>query len=196
MSPRSLGADSEKSINNILDYVGGEGKGYGVETNLATLEKFYEVTKKNLEEAKNEVRPPRLRCTPSTTEFRRLTLLNILVSVWWCVLQRLSVKANLKLAKLWLDRKEWDRLRLVRLLPVTRLNIFLAAQLADLFCRGLCRFWTSCTLSASRPSRVPERRVRTRARAPSVSPLSLPGIARGTFEPKTDRCMVVVADSA
>ncbi|CDZ96801.1 COP9 signalosome, subunit CSN2 [Phaffia rhodozyma] len=71
---------SEKSINNILEYVGGEGKGQGVQTNLQTLEKFYEVTKKSLEESKNE---------------------------------RLSVKANLKLAKLWLERKEWDRMKLV-----------------------------------------------------------------------------------
>ncbi|KAL7417744.1 PCI domain-containing protein [Mrakia frigida] len=71
---------SEKSINNILDYVGGEGKGFGVKTDLVTLEKFYDVTKKSLEESKNE---------------------------------RLSTKADLKLAKLWLDRKEWDRMKLV-----------------------------------------------------------------------------------
>lgn len=55
-SHRSEFIDSEKSINNILDYVGGEGKGYGVKTDLETLEKFYEVTKKTLEESKNEVR--------------------------------------------------------------------------------------------------------------------------------------------
>jgi COP9 signalosome complex subunit 2 len=70
---------SEKTINGILDYVGG-GKGGPVEVDV--LEKFYQATKKALEEAKNE---------------------------------RLSVKTNLKLAKLWLDRKEYGRLsRLIR----------------------------------------------------------------------------------
>ncbi|KAF9055883.1 PCI domain-containing protein [Panaeolus papilionaceus] len=70
---------SEKSINNILDYVGG-GKGGVVEVDI--LEKFYTATRKALEEAKNE---------------------------------RLSVKTNLKLAKLWLDRKEYSRLsKLIR----------------------------------------------------------------------------------
>ncbi|KAF8963876.1 PCI domain-containing protein [Flammula alnicola] len=70
---------SEKSINGILDYVGG-GKGGVVEVDV--LEKFYQATRKALEEAKNE---------------------------------RLSVKTNLKLAKLWLDRKEYSRLsKLIR----------------------------------------------------------------------------------
>ncbi|PPR06129.1 hypothetical protein CVT26_005351 [Gymnopilus dilepis] len=70
---------SEKSINGILDYVGG-GKGGVVEVDI--LEKFYQATRKALEEAKNE---------------------------------RLSVKTNLKLAKLWLDRKEYARLsKLIR----------------------------------------------------------------------------------
>ena len=44
---------SEKSINGILDYVGG-GKGGAVEVDV--LEKFYQATRKSLEEAKNEVR--------------------------------------------------------------------------------------------------------------------------------------------
>lgn len=44
---------SEKSINGILDYVGG-GKGGVVEVDI--LEKFYQATRKALEEAKNEVR--------------------------------------------------------------------------------------------------------------------------------------------
>ena len=44
---------SEKSINGILDYVGG-GKGGPVDVD--TLEKFYQATKKALLEAKNEVR--------------------------------------------------------------------------------------------------------------------------------------------
>ncbi|KAI0035108.1 PCI-domain-containing protein [Vararia minispora EC-137] len=65
---------AEKTINGILDYVGG-GKGGPVEVEV--LEKFYQVTKDALEEAKNE---------------------------------RLSAKTNLKLAKLWLDRKEYSRL--------------------------------------------------------------------------------------
>ncbi|KAF8735701.1 hypothetical protein AX14_001629 [Amanita brunnescens Koide BX004] len=70
---------SEKTINGILDYVGG-GKGGVVEVDV--LEKFYQATKDALEEAKNE---------------------------------RLSLKTNLKLAKLWLDRKEFTRLsKLIR----------------------------------------------------------------------------------
>lgn len=43
---------SEKTINGILDYVGG-GKGGPVEVD--TLERFYQVTKDALLEAKNEV---------------------------------------------------------------------------------------------------------------------------------------------
>jgi COP9 signalosome complex subunit 2 len=43
---------SEKSINGILDYVGG-GKGGAVE--VVVLEKFYEATRGALEDAKNEV---------------------------------------------------------------------------------------------------------------------------------------------
>jgi COP9 signalosome complex subunit 2 len=43
---------AEKTINGILDYVGG-GKGGPVEVEV--LEKFYQVTKDALEEAKNEV---------------------------------------------------------------------------------------------------------------------------------------------
>lgn len=44
---------SEKTINGILDYVGG-GKGGPVEVDV--LEKFYQATKDALIEAKNEVR--------------------------------------------------------------------------------------------------------------------------------------------
>ena len=44
---------SEKSVNGILDYVGG-GKGGPVDVD--TLEKFYQATKKALLEAKNEAR--------------------------------------------------------------------------------------------------------------------------------------------
>lgn len=44
---------SEKTINGILDYVGG-GKGGPVEVDI--LESFYQVTKDALEEAKNDVR--------------------------------------------------------------------------------------------------------------------------------------------
>ncbi|KIS02210.1 COP9 signalosome complex subunit 2 [Cryptococcus deuterogattii 2001/935-1] len=70
---------AEKTINNILDYVGGEGKhaAKAPKVPLDTLEKFYEVTRVACDEAKNE---------------------------------RLSTKCNLKLAKLWLDRKEYIRL--------------------------------------------------------------------------------------
>ncbi|ORX40213.1 COP9 signalosome complex subunit 2 [Kockovaella imperatae] len=71
---------AEKSINNILDYVGGEGKhgALAPEVPLDTLESFYSATKEACDEARNE---------------------------------RLSTKSNLKLAKLWLDRKEYDRLQ-------------------------------------------------------------------------------------
>ncbi len=44
---------SEKTINGILDYVGG-GKGGPIEVDI--LERFYQVTKTALEDAKNEVR--------------------------------------------------------------------------------------------------------------------------------------------
>lgn len=86
---------SEKTINGILDYVGG-GKGGPVEVDV--LEQFYQATKDALVEAKNE---------------------------------RLSVKTNLKLAKLWLDRKEYGRLAKVALLffiCVIHLTLFPAHQ--------------------------------------------------------------------
>jgi COP9 signalosome complex subunit 2 len=70
---------SEKTINGILDYVGGS---KGATADVDVLEKFYQATLKALQEAKND---------------------------------RLSVKTNLKLAKLWLDRKEFTRLsKLIR----------------------------------------------------------------------------------
>lgn len=71
---------SEKSINNILDYVGGEGKHAkkAPEVSLTTLEAFYQATLAALKEAKNE---------------------------------KLSIKSNLKLARVYLDKKEWTRLR-------------------------------------------------------------------------------------
>ncbi|RSH79148.1 uncharacterized protein EHS24_001186 [Apiotrichum porosum] len=70
---------ADKTINNILDYVGGEGKHAAIspKVSLDTLEAFYEATRIACDEAKNE---------------------------------RLSTKSNLKLAKLWLDRKEYARL--------------------------------------------------------------------------------------
>ncbi|CAG8444064.1 15313_t:CDS:10 [Funneliformis caledonium] len=61
---------SEKSINNILDFISSS-------QDMAFMEEFYSTTLSALEEAKNE---------------------------------RLWVKTNLKLAKLWLDRKEYTRL--------------------------------------------------------------------------------------
>lgn len=51
---------SEKSINGILDYVGGASKTGALKTtsvNLDILEKFYEVTRAALGESKNDVRP-------------------------------------------------------------------------------------------------------------------------------------------
>ncbi|KDN45898.1 putative COP9 signalosome complex subunit 2 [Tilletiaria anomala UBC 951] len=63
---------SEKSINNILDYVSNSNA-----LDLSTMERFYSVTVSALEEARNE---------------------------------RLSVKTDLKLARLWLARQEWPRL--------------------------------------------------------------------------------------
>ncbi|KZT40228.1 PCI-domain-containing protein [Sistotremastrum suecicum HHB10207 ss-3] len=76
---------SEKTINGILDYVGGGGntsgkgkkKASSASVDVTVLQEFYEVTRTALEEAKND---------------------------------RLSLKTNLKLAKLWLDRKEYGRL--------------------------------------------------------------------------------------
>ncbi|CAG8453634.1 23062_t:CDS:10 [Dentiscutata erythropus] len=61
---------SEKSINNILDFISSS-------QDMSFMEEFYSTTLSALEEAKNE---------------------------------RLWVKTNLKLAKLWLDRKEYNRL--------------------------------------------------------------------------------------
>ncbi|OZJ05588.1 COP9 signalosome complex subunit 2 [Bifiguratus adelaidae] len=61
---------SEKSINNILDYI-------SLSEDMQFMEQFYETTLDALTEAKND---------------------------------RLWVKTNLKLAKLWLDRKEYSRL--------------------------------------------------------------------------------------
>ncbi len=61
---------SEKSINNILDYVSN-----ATDVGLAEMQSFYDVTKSALEDAKNE---------------------------------RLSVKTDLKLARIWLARKEWN----------------------------------------------------------------------------------------
>lgn len=61
---------SEKSINNILDYVSSS-------PDMVFLEKFYSTTLTSLQEMKNE---------------------------------RLWMKCNLKLAKLWLDRHEYGRL--------------------------------------------------------------------------------------
>ncbi|MCO5546874.1 hypothetical protein L7F22_000311 [Adiantum nelumboides] len=90
---------SEKSINGILDYVSADTHGVGggpdasssptkagaargatstsTSIDLATMEKFYDVTKRALEESKNE---------------------------------RLSVKTDLKLARLWLAKGEFVRL--------------------------------------------------------------------------------------
>ena len=86
---------AEKSINSILDYVG---TGQGDDINVNTLERFYQVTLDALQEAKNEV---------STPCIRRLFSNSLL-------LQRLSAKTKLKLAKLWLDRREFGRLENVR----------------------------------------------------------------------------------
>ena len=61
---------SEKSLNNILDYV-------STSKDTAFMELFYSTTLQNLAEQKND---------------------------------RLWLKTNLKLAKLWLDRREYDRL--------------------------------------------------------------------------------------
>ena len=61
---------SEKSINNILDYISSS-------RDMAFMEEFYATTLTSLEESRNE---------------------------------RLWLKTNLKLAKLWLDRNEYGRL--------------------------------------------------------------------------------------
>ncbi|CAD6574711.1 MAG: hypothetical protein TREMPRED_001210 [Tremellales sp. Tagirdzhanova-0007] len=85
---------AEKSINNILDYVGGEGKHANLspKVSLDTLEEFYEATRLACEEAKNE---------------------------------RLSTKSNLKLGKLWLDRREYSRLQpVLKSLHATLLELY------------------------------------------------------------------------
>lgn len=69
----------------------GGGKGGPVDVDV--LEKFYQVTKSALQEAKNEV-----------------SVLSIQPCRFSICSQRLSAKTNLKLAKLWLDRKEYGRL--------------------------------------------------------------------------------------
>lgn len=58
---------SEKSINGILDYVGG-GKGGSIEVDI--LEKFYQATKDALVEAKNEVRKLTFHLTHQCLIFR------------------------------------------------------------------------------------------------------------------------------
>ncbi|KAH6562944.1 hypothetical protein BASA50_000200 [Batrachochytrium salamandrivorans] len=74
---------SEKSINNILDFVSSS-------QDMAFLESFYSITLADLEESKND---------------------------------RLWVKTNLKLAKLWLDRQEYPRLtKIIRQLHVSCQN--------------------------------------------------------------------------
>lgn len=59
---------SEKSINGILDYVGGASKTGAIKTSvdLDILEKFYEATRSALEESKNDVRSclARIGATP------------------------------------------------------------------------------------------------------------------------------------
>lgn len=82
---------AEKTINGILDYVGG-GKGGPVE--VTVLERFYQATKDALREARNEV------CLPIRTLYISIKRSD----------KRLSAKTNLKLAKLWLDRREYTRL--------------------------------------------------------------------------------------
>jgi hypothetical protein len=77
-----------------LDYVGGGKTGKSVTVEVDVLEKFYEATRAALEDAKNEVS---VRNVHDSLEIN-------------ASLQRLSVKTNLKLAKLWLDRKEYGRL--------------------------------------------------------------------------------------
>lgn len=103
---------SEKSINSILDYVGEGGKsgkkrgGQGgkgsVVVDVEVLEKFYEVTRDALGEANNDVSSLAL---PLCALGQRSQ----------SALQRLSTKTNLKLAKLWLDKKEYGRLTKVSL---------------------------------------------------------------------------------
>ncbi|KAI9143479.1 PCI domain-containing protein [Paraphysoderma sedebokerense] len=78
---------SEKSINNILDYVSSS-------LDMVFLEKFYSTTLTSLQEMKNE---------------------------------RLWMKCNLKLAKLWLDRHEYGRLTKAGILK----QLHLACQKED-----------------------------------------------------------------
>lgn len=95
---------AEKAINGILDYVSA-----AADLDTALMQRFYEETLKCLTETKNEVRRVKshagsplcvCECVCAKSPYTRL--------------QRLSMKTNLKLAKLWLDRKEYDRLATVR----------------------------------------------------------------------------------
>ena len=87
---------AEKSINGILDYVSAEQK-----LDTTRMQEFYEVTMKALEDAKNEA-----SLQISTGVVRAPGVLIAFPDF----VQRLSTKTNLKLAKLWLDRKEYGRL--------------------------------------------------------------------------------------
>lgn len=90
---------AEKAINRILDYVSAEPK-LGTEK----MQEFYEVTMNALEEQKNDVSFNSMDSRdrgPETDHSDR------------AIGQRLSTKTNLKLAKLWLDRHEYNRLNKV-----------------------------------------------------------------------------------
>jgi COP9 signalosome complex subunit 2 len=69
---------------------------------METLEAFYSATMEVLEDQRNEVS---LYCSFVSAQETSSICYNRYRS------QRLSIKCNLKLAKLWLDRKEYSRLR-------------------------------------------------------------------------------------
>ncbi|RUS18732.1 PCI domain-containing protein [Endogone sp. FLAS-F59071] len=100
---------SEKSINNILDYISSS-------DDMVFMEKFYQTTLDALIDAKNDVSPSFVTsikavfipyCYGGTQFSYKLHQTHQLH------FQRLWVKTNLKLAKLWLDRKEYARLNKV-----------------------------------------------------------------------------------
>lgn len=140
---------SEKSINGILDYVSADTVGSAAQQqqtgpavphgssetrkgsaapriDLATMERFYDVTKRALEESRNE---------------------------------RLSVKTDLKLARLWLARNEFGRLG-----QVSCLYDCTCCPLADRAQSPANRFSKICAHTAPRP-----KAATIKAKAPSSS---------------------------
>ena len=105
---------AEKSINNILDYVGGEGKvSSGICVGRSELTKTQSMRISH-PTSHSILLSPFIRLQSRRVMKRRMRLVYRLQAMFKTLTvpsQRLSTKSNLKLAKLWLDRKEYDRLQ-------------------------------------------------------------------------------------